>query len=108
VRPEALFDLSFRLSFLAVLGILLVNRFYPLELGTTRDFVLTTVKTTCAATFATLPLVLNSFGVLPLVSIPANLIFVPLVELLIVPLGLVSFALFLISPHVASLFIWLN
>ncbi|HML94785.1 MAG TPA: ComEC/Rec2 family competence protein [Thermodesulfobacteriota bacterium] len=108
VRPEALFDLSFRLSFLAVLGILLVNRFYPFGLGTTRDFVLTTVKTTCAATFATLPLVLNSFGVLPVVSIPANLIFVPLVELLIVPLGLVSFALFLLSPYVASLFIWLN
>jgi len=108
MRPEALFELSFQFSFLAVFGILLVNRFYPLELGTTRDFVLTTVKTTCAATFATLPLVLNSFGVLPVVSIPANLIFVPLVELLIVPLGLVSFALFLISPHVASLFIWLN
>jgi len=108
MRPEALFELSFRFSFLAVFGILLVNRFYPLELGTTRDFVLTTVKTTCAATFATLPLALNSFGVLPVVSIPANLIFVPLVELLIVPLGLVSFALFLISPYVASLFIWLN
>ncbi len=108
MRPEAIFELSFQFSFLAVFGILLVNRFYPLELGTARDFVLTTVKTTCAATFATLPLVLNSFGVLPVVSIPANLIFVPLVELLIVPLGLVSFALFLISPYVASLFIWLN
>jgi len=108
IRPEALFELSFRLSFLAVLGILLVNRFYPFGLGTTRDFVLTTVKTTCAATFATLPLILNSFGVLPVVSIPANLVFVPLVELLIVPLGLVSFAAFVFSPYVASLFIWLN
>lgn len=108
MRPEALFELSFQFSFLAVLGILLVNRFYPLRLGTTRDFVLTTVKTTCAAAFATLPLVLNSFGVLPMVSIPANLIFVPLVELLIVPLGLVSFVVFLFSPYVASLFIWLN
>ena len=108
MRPEALFELSFQFSFLAVLGILLVNRFYPLRLGTGRDFVLTTVKTTCAATFATLPLVLNSFGVLPVVSIPANLIFVPLVELLIVPLGLVSFVVFLFSPSVASIFIWLN
>jgi competence protein ComEC len=108
MRPEAFFELSFQLSFLAVLGILLVNRFYPLRIGTTRDLVLTAVKTTCAATFATLPLILNSFGVLPVVSIPANLIFVPLVELLIVPLGLVSFVVFLISPYAASLFIWIN
>lgn len=108
MRPESFFELSFQLSFLAVLGILLVNRFYPIKLGTTRDFVTTAVKTTCAATFATLPLILNSFGVLPVVSIPANLVFVPLVELLIVPLGLVSFVVFLVSPYAASLFIWIN
>lgn len=108
MRPEGVFELSFQLSFMAVLGILLVNWFYPIKLGTTRDFVMTTVKTTCAATFATLPLILNSFGVLPVVSIPANLVFVPLVELLIVPLGLVSFVVFLVSPYAASLFICIN
>ena len=108
MRPEAIFELSFQLSFLAVLGILLVNRFYPIKLGTTRDLVMTAVKTTCAATFATLPLILNSFGVLPVVSIPANLVFVPLVELLIVPLGLVSFVVFLFWPYAASFFIWIN
>lgn len=108
MRPEAIFELSFQLSFLAVLGILLVNRFYPIKLGTTRDLVTTAVKTTCAATFATLPLILNSFGVLPVVSIPANLVFVPLVELLIVPLGLVSFVVFLFWPYAASLLISIN
>lgn len=62
---------------------------------------MTLIKTTCAATFATLPLLIESFGVIPLVSIPANMILVPLVELIIVPLGLLSFLAFTVSEHIA-------
>ncbi len=107
-HPWSLFELSFQLSFAAVLGILLANIFFPFKLGTLRDKAATLIKTTCAATFSTLPLLLNSFGILPVVSIPANMIFVPLVELLIVPLGLLSFLAFLISEHIASPVISVN
>ncbi len=107
-HPWSLFELSFQLSFAAVLGILLAHKFYPFRFGTLRDKAATLVKTTCAATFATFPLIINSFGILPVVSIPANIVFVPLVELLIVPLGLLSFLAFTISDHIAWALISVN
>jgi len=100
-HPWSLFELSFQLSFAAVLGILLAHKFFPFRFGTLKDKASTLIKTTCAATFATFPLIINSFGILPLVSIPANIILVPLVELLIVPLGLLSFLAFTVSEHLA-------
>ena len=97
--PNSLFDLSFQLSFLSVFGILMIHSFYPLEISTGFDKFKTAAKTTIAATLITLPLTVNTFGYLPLFSIPSNLALIPLVELLIVPLGLVSLITFKIySP----------
>ena len=107
-HPWALFELSFQLSFASVLGILLMHKFYPFKLDTISDKCFTSVKTTCAASFATLPLIINSFGVFPVISVPANLIFVPLVEFLSVPLGLVSFLVFLISEPIAAPVLYAN
>ncbi|MEW6145781.1 MAG: ComEC/Rec2 family competence protein [Thermodesulfobacteriota bacterium] len=107
-HPWSLFELSFQLSFAAVLGILLAHKFFPFRFGTLRDKAATLVKTTCAATFATFPLIINSFGILPLVSVPANIVLVPLVELLIVPLGLLSFLVFMISERIAWALISIN
>ncbi len=107
-HPWSLFELSFQLSFAAVLGILLAHKYFPFRFGTLRDKAATLIKTTCAATFATFPLIINSFGILPVVSIPANMIMVPLVELLIVPLGLLSFLAFIISGHIAEPLISVN
>ena len=107
-HPWSLFELSFQLSFAAVLGILLAHKYFPFRFGTLRDKAATLIKTTCAATFATFPLIINSFGILPVVSIPANMIMVPLVELLIVPLGLLSFLAFMISGHIAEPLISVN
>ncbi|MGH7889999.1 MAG: ComEC/Rec2 family competence protein, partial [Thermodesulfobacteriota bacterium] len=101
-HPWALFELSFQLSFASVLGILLMHRSYPFRLATIKDKFLTSIKTTCAASFATLPFIINSFGVFSVISVPANLIFVPLVEFLIVPIGLISFLLFLLSETLAT------
>lgn len=100
-HPWSLFELSFQLSFAAVFGILLAHNFFPFRFGTLKDKAATLIKTTCAATFVTFPLIINSFGILPVVSIPANMILVPLVELLIVPLGLLSFLAFTVSEHIA-------
>jgi competence protein ComEC len=107
-QPWALFELSFQLSFASVLGILLMHKFYPFKLDTISDKFFTSIKTTCAASFATLPFIINSFGVFPVVSVPANLIFVPLVEFLSVPLGLVSFLVFLISEAIATPILYAN
>jgi competence protein ComEC len=107
-HPWALFELSFQLSFASVLGILLMNRFYPIRLSTLKDKFSSSVKTTLAASLATLPFIITSFGIFSLVSIPANLVLVPLSEFLIVPLGLLSFLTFLISESIAIPFLYAN
>jgi len=107
-HPWSLFELSFQLSFGAVFAILLTHKFYPFKFATIKDKFYSLIKTTVAATLATFPLIANSFGILPLVSIPANLIMVPLVEFIIVPISLISFLAFLISPYIAGVLISLN
>jgi competence protein ComEC len=107
-HPWSLFELSFQLSFGAVFAILLTHKFYPFKFATIKDKFYSLTKTTVAVTLATFPLVANSFGILPLVSIPANLIIVPLVEFIIVPISLISFLAFLISPYIAGVLISLN
>lgn len=107
-QPWALYQLSFQLSFAAVLGILFINRFYPLSLDGVYSKAISSAKVTLGASFATLPLVVDSFRILSLISLPANLVFLPLVEFLIVPLGLISFFLFSIGPNLASPFLTLE
>ena len=107
-HPWSLFELSFQLSFSAVFAILLAHKFYPFKFATLEDKFYSLVKTTIAAGLITFPLVANSFGILPLVSIPANLTIVPLVEFILVPISLVSFIGFLISPHLAETLMSLN
>ena len=107
-HPWALFELSFRLSFSAVLGILLVHKFYPFKFHSLTDKLNSLVKSALAAGFATLPFVVNTFGILPLVSIPANVVLIPFVEFLIIPLGLISVLAFLISPYLAEPIIYFN
>lgn len=63
-HPWALFELSSQLSFASVLGILTMNRFYPLKLNTFKDKLSSSIKTTIAASAATLPFIITSFGIL--------------------------------------------
>ena len=100
INPNAFFELSFRLSFSAVFGILLVNKYYPFSLNSFSGKILSSIKTTTAATFITLPFSINAFGYLPLSSIPANLIIIPIIEILTVPLGLISIITFTLSKSI--------
>ncbi len=95
VYPLWIFDIGFQLSYLAVLGIAfapaLSSRFPEwkhipkwLERGIKEGLVITLV-----ASVATLPLVAHSFGQVPWVALPANLVCGPFMVLL-VPLGLLS------------------
>ncbi|MGB2691781.1 MAG: ComEC/Rec2 family competence protein, partial [Thermodesulfobacteriota bacterium] len=107
-HPWSLFEISFQLSFAAVFGILIAHKFYPFKFNTLKDKFYSLLKTTVAATLVTFPLVANSFGILPLASIPANLILVPLVEFIIVPISLLSFIGYLLSPYIAEVIISVN
>ncbi|MEM7009383.1 MAG: DNA internalization-related competence protein ComEC/Rec2 [Thermodesulfobacteriota bacterium] len=107
-HPWSLFELSFQLSFSAVFAILIAHKFYPFKFVTIEDKIYSLLKTTIAAALITFPLVANSFGIMSLVSIPANLTLVPIVEFIVVPISLLSFVAFLISPYIAEPLMSLN
>jgi predicted membrane metal-binding protein len=83
-----------------------MNRFYPISLSTLKDKFSLSVKTTVAASAATLPFKITSFGILSLVSIPTNLVLVSFSEFLIIPLGLLSFLIFLVSKTIVTPFLY--
>ncbi len=79
--PRVITDISFQLSFLATIGILFVTpkvikwvRWVPTKIGL-RDVVATTIS----ATIMVLPLLLYSTGVFSIVSLPANVLILPLI-----------------------------
>lgn len=81
--PRVVTDISFQLSFLATFGVLYVTekmvplvRWVPIY-GGLREL----VATTLAATVTVLPLLLYTTGILSLVSLPANILILPLIPL---------------------------
>ena len=99
--PRALYDISFQLSYCSVLAIALVIR-RPQEesgeglppprriLARLKDWLTTYVWITGGITLATLPLVAYHFNQVAWLGLASNLVVVPLVGLLLVPLGLGS------------------
>lgn len=80
---RVIFDISFQLSFLATVGVLFITPkvlkwfwFIPQKLGL-RDIISTTV----GATIIVLPLLLYSTGILSIVSLPANILILPLIPI---------------------------
>lgn len=92
-EPLLLFEASFQLSFAGVLGILLLMprwaKCCPERPHVLRWFMLLAL-TTLAATLATLPLTLLHFHMLAPAALLTNLLAVPLVGLVAVPLGLIA------------------
>lgn len=86
VRPLWLFDVGFQLSFCAVAGILLLNRFlislYQPTNRITRYFWSLTC-TSIAAQAGTIPLVCYYFGQLPVHFLLTNLVAIPLATLIV-------------------------
>lgn len=111
INPKFIFDAGFQLSFASVLGIiyiyqLLKERFNKLpSFFGLRDIIFITI----AAQIAVLPLSLYYFKRLPLVSLLANILVLPILSL-VISLGLVSLLLgFIYSPLTKILFwfLWL-
>lgn len=104
-NPLYLFDVGFQLSFSAVLSILLIN---PALTGLYQSrnpllnylWGLSTVSV--SAQLGTIPFSLYYFGQFPLLFLPANLLIIPLVNLLMLLLP-ASMLLFFLFPGVAFL-----
>ena len=95
IDPSAIASLSLWLSFTATAAILLwsgssnVGETQASGLRLARA-VKTLVWVSALATLATLPMIISTFGRVPVYSLPANLILVPLYGLLVMPLALLA------------------
>ncbi len=105
ISPLDLFDIGFQLSFAAVLGMILFNgkiekifSFFPKWLSST-------LSVTLAAQLGVVPLIAYYFNIFSPVSIPANLIFVPLSGFMVC-FGFVVMIVGLIIPVFAEMIGW--
>lgn len=109
-QPQQLFDLSFQLSYLAVLGLLIFSlpvmkalRLDTLPWWDPRTLVVGSLVVSLAAQALLLPLLAHSFHNVPLLSPLVNIIAIPLATP-IVPLGMVAGLVGLVSlPAAAAL-----
>lgn len=104
ISPLLIFNISFELSFLATAGLLylapVLRRFFS-QHGC-NDFIAAGLAITIAAQLATLPILAWYFNQLSLVSLLANLVVVPIVEIIII-IGLLAGVLALIMPFLGKI-----
>lgn len=85
-NPYYLFNVSFQLSFIAVFSILYI---YPILYNLVsfsskwKSYIISIIGVSAAAQIGTLPLTIYYFHELPLLSLPANLIIIPLLPLIL-------------------------
>lgn len=117
--PSSIFDVSFQLSFLAVLSILYLVPWIIKELKNENFYrkwwgrkILNYIKisfvVTIVATFGTIPFVLLHFNRISLLGIITNLFAIPWVGFIIVPLSLIASLLSFIFYPISTLIINLN
>ncbi len=121
IWPGAIFDISFQLSFVAVLAIFLgLHRFQSwwdnrdetqaVHLSPwrrrLRRWALLYGLVSLSATVGTLPLVATHFHMVPLVGFATNLLLVPFLGSVAVVLGLATAALVFIHTGAATLVVW--
>ncbi|MCL9770697.1 competence protein ComEC family protein [Flavobacterium sp. HXWNR69] len=103
VKPNAVFDIGFQLSYVAVLSIVLFQPFYKKFYFSENKIVIyfiDTVVVSLAAQIGVLPLSLYYFNQLPLLFLLANLVIIPLSSLVLIA-GIVILPLNYILPSVA-------
>lgn len=104
--PAALFSISFQLSFTAVLFIVLgmgvVNRYGGIRIPFVPGFLVSICVLTLLAGAGTFPLIAGYFNLVSLVQVPANLLLVPVIGFVCLPLGLLSLASWSLFPALAG------
>ena len=115
ISPEALFDISFQLSFLSVLALIyIVPRFssitstsfqtLPRWGQSTIRYLKMSIIVCLAATIGTLPLIIYYFNRVSAITVIANLIVVPLLGEVALAISMLAI-IFAFSPLLAGLFI---
>ncbi len=113
--PQAIFEISFQLSFIATLGIIMITpklyniiKKYKIPKYITR-YLLLPFLVSLSATISIAPIVLNYFFQFPLLTVFANLLIIPLVSLAM-PLGFLVMFLNLLIKGLAAIYaqtLWL-
>nr|WP_245247142.1 MULTISPECIES: DNA internalization-related competence protein ComEC/Rec2 [unclassified Paenibacillus] len=102
--PYYLVNVSFQLSFLVTLGIILgvpaMNRLLPLKRPRLRD----AVSITLVAQFISFPLSIYYFSQFSLLSFAANFMLVPVFSMIVMPVGTAAMLLAFLSAFVAAPF----
>ena len=116
-HPPALYSISFQLSFTAVLAILCgVSVFGSSTKDSHRASFAVKLRqrawmffiVSIFAQLGTLPLVMRTFNLVSLVSLPANLILVPLIGFITVPLGLLAVFISFVNSAAALWLLQIN
>ncbi|OPY82442.1 MAG: ComEC family competence protein [Smithella sp. PtaU1.Bin162] len=116
ISPESLFDISFQLSFLAVLAIIytiprLVDiphqdfSVFPGWIRIPLRYVYTSILVCLAATAGTMPFIVFYFNRVSLMTIIANLITVPLLGTLTLAIVMIVLLTSFLSPAIAGFFV---
>jgi len=113
--PLAILDVSFQLSFASVIGLGLFARWMlPAHGSQTRSlprrtlaWLMRSLSTSLAACLVTAPLVAHHFGEITPAAPLGNLVLVPIVELVVLPCGLVGSLLGLAHGWLGALPLWL-
>jgi competence protein ComEC len=109
--PLAILDVSFQLSFASVIGLGLFAGWLLSDCPTTRPrlssrarlWLLRSLSASFAASLVTAPLVAHHFGEVSPAAPVGNLVLVPVVELVVLPCGLVGALLGLLHPWLGAL-----
>jgi competence protein ComEC len=109
--PAALLDVSFQLSFASVIGLGVFARWMvgdrtgqpPHGWGRVRSWLMRSFSASIAASLLTMPLVAHHFGEITPAAPLGNLVLVPVVELVVLPFGLVGALLALAHPWLGAL-----
>jgi competence protein ComEC len=115
VHPPSLFSISFQLSFTAVLAIIyglsiirIKSKSRKQGLFQLRKKVYLFLLTSLFAILGTLPLVMLYFNQVSFISLLANLLIIPIIGFIVVPLGLFSVLLYPATIHGAAWCITVN
>ncbi|MBW1891007.1 MAG: DNA internalization-related competence protein ComEC/Rec2 [Deltaproteobacteria bacterium] len=110
IHPPTLFSISFQLSFTAVFAIVLgISKLVPAREKNRRWWQSMAARTgmlfmvSVCATIGTLPIVMYYFNQVSLVGVVVNVIAVPLVGFIVVPVGLVSVLIAMLYPPAAAI-----
>jgi competence protein ComEC len=104
VNPEVVFDIGFELSFLIAFSIVISA---PTIQKRYKNRVIQTFMMTSIAQTAALPIILFHFYSISLLSFLLNLIFIPFISLIILPLAILTVILMVFSPYIAQWFVHL-